>query len=35
MLGRGNPWRRLCLSASAALAGDTVTIRIDLDRTAS
>lgn len=31
MLSRGNPWRRLCLSTSAALATDPLTVRIDLD----
>jgi deazaflavin-dependent oxidoreductase (nitroreductase family) len=31
ILGRGKPWRRLCLSTSAALATDLLTIRIDLD----
>jgi deazaflavin-dependent oxidoreductase (nitroreductase family) len=31
ILGRGKPWRRLCLSTSAALATDPVTVRIDLD----
>lgn len=31
VLGRGNTWRRLCLSTSAALATDPLTIRIDLD----
>lgn len=30
-LGRGKPWRRLCLSASGALASDALTVRIDLD----
>ena len=30
-LGRSDPWRRLCLSTSAALASDPLTIRIDLD----
>jgi deazaflavin-dependent oxidoreductase (nitroreductase family) len=33
ILGRGSPWRRLCLSASAALATSPLTIRIDLDPT--
>jgi hypothetical protein len=28
--GRTGRWRRLCMSASAAPAGDVVTIRIDL-----
>jgi deazaflavin-dependent oxidoreductase (nitroreductase family) len=32
VLSRGGPWRRLCLSASAALAVDPLTVRIDLDR---
>ena len=31
-LGRGRPWRRLCLSTSAALAVEPLTVRIDLDR---
>jgi deazaflavin-dependent oxidoreductase (nitroreductase family) len=31
ILGRGNRWRRLCLQASAAVATDPVTVRIDLD----
>jgi deazaflavin-dependent oxidoreductase (nitroreductase family) len=31
LLGRGDPWRRLCLRATAALAGDPLTVRIDLD----
>jgi hypothetical protein len=31
MLSRGKPWRRLCLSASAALATDPLTVRIDVD----
>jgi deazaflavin-dependent oxidoreductase (nitroreductase family) len=30
-LGRGKPWRRLCLSTSGALATDMLTVRIDLD----
>jgi deazaflavin-dependent oxidoreductase (nitroreductase family) len=35
VLGRGSRWRRLCLSTSAALGGNPVTIRIDLDPAAS
>jgi deazaflavin-dependent oxidoreductase (nitroreductase family) len=31
ILGRGNRWRRLCLQASAAVATDPVTVRIELD----
>jgi deazaflavin-dependent oxidoreductase (nitroreductase family) len=31
ILGRGKPWRRLCLSTSGALATDLLTVRIDLD----
>jgi deazaflavin-dependent oxidoreductase (nitroreductase family) len=31
ILSRGNPWLRLCLSTSAALATDLLTVRIDLD----
>jgi deazaflavin-dependent oxidoreductase (nitroreductase family) len=31
ILSRGNPWRRLCLSTSAAMATDPLTVRIDLD----
>jgi hypothetical protein len=31
ILIRGNPWRRLCLSTSAAMATDPLTVRIDLD----
>jgi deazaflavin-dependent oxidoreductase (nitroreductase family) len=31
LLGEGKPWRRLCLDASAAMATDPVTVRIDLD----
>ena len=31
LLGRGKPWRRLCLSTSAAQATDPLTVRIDLD----
>jgi deazaflavin-dependent oxidoreductase (nitroreductase family) len=31
MLGRGHRWRRLCLQASAAVATDPLTVRIDLD----
>jgi deazaflavin-dependent oxidoreductase (nitroreductase family) len=31
ILAEGKPWRRLCLSTSAALATDPLTIRIDLD----
>ena len=31
ILSRGKPWRRLCLTASGALATDVVTVRIDLD----
>jgi deazaflavin-dependent oxidoreductase (nitroreductase family) len=34
LLEAGHPWRRLCLRASAALARDPVTVRIDLDRPA-
>jgi deazaflavin-dependent oxidoreductase (nitroreductase family) len=30
-LGRGNGWRRLCLSASHAMSTTPLTIRIDLD----
>ena len=30
-LGRGKPWRRLCLSTSGRLATDLLTVRIDLD----
>jgi deazaflavin-dependent oxidoreductase (nitroreductase family) len=32
ILSRGGSWRRLCLSASAALAVEPLTVRIDLDR---
>jgi deazaflavin-dependent oxidoreductase (nitroreductase family) len=32
VLGEGKPWRRLCLRASAAMATDPLTVRIDLDR---
>jgi deazaflavin-dependent oxidoreductase (nitroreductase family) len=35
ILSRGRPWRRLCLSTSAALAVEPVTVRIDLDREVS
>jgi deazaflavin-dependent oxidoreductase (nitroreductase family) len=35
ILSRAGWWRRLCLGASAALTGGGVTIRIDLDATAS
>jgi deazaflavin-dependent oxidoreductase (nitroreductase family) len=31
VLGQGKPWRRLCLETAARLAGDPVTVRIDLD----
>jgi deazaflavin-dependent oxidoreductase (nitroreductase family) len=31
ILGRGKPWRRLCLRTSGALATEPLTIRIDLD----
>jgi deazaflavin-dependent oxidoreductase (nitroreductase family) len=31
ILSRGKPWRRLCLTASGALATDALTVRIDLD----
>jgi deazaflavin-dependent oxidoreductase (nitroreductase family) len=31
ILGRGKPWRRLCLSSSGSLATDLLTVRIDLD----
>jgi deazaflavin-dependent oxidoreductase (nitroreductase family) len=31
ILSRGKPWRRLCLTASGALATDVLTVRIDLD----
>lgn len=31
ILSRGRPWRRLCLSTSAALAAGPVTVRVDLD----
>ena len=31
MLSRDNPWRRLCLSASRAMATSPLTVRIDLD----
>jgi deazaflavin-dependent oxidoreductase (nitroreductase family) len=31
ILGRGNRWRRLCLEASASIATNPLTIRIDLD----
>jgi deazaflavin-dependent oxidoreductase (nitroreductase family) len=31
ILGRGNRWRRLCLQASAAVATDPLTVRVDLD----
>jgi deazaflavin-dependent oxidoreductase (nitroreductase family) len=31
MLGRGKPWRRLCLRASGAVATDLLTVRVDLD----
>jgi deazaflavin-dependent oxidoreductase (nitroreductase family) len=32
-LSRGDPWRRLCLAASAALATQPLTVRVDLDGT--
>lgn len=35
IIGRDRPWRRLCLRASAALATDPLTVRIDLDPVAS
>jgi deazaflavin-dependent oxidoreductase (nitroreductase family) len=35
ILGRGKPWRRLCLDTSAKLAVEPVTVRIDLDREVS
>ena len=31
ILARRDPWRRLCLRASGALATDPLTVRIDLD----
>jgi deazaflavin-dependent oxidoreductase (nitroreductase family) len=31
MLGRGKPWRRLCLDTSVKQATDLLTVRIDLD----
>jgi deazaflavin-dependent oxidoreductase (nitroreductase family) len=31
LLGQGGWWRRLCLSASGAMATDPLTVRIDLD----
>jgi deazaflavin-dependent oxidoreductase (nitroreductase family) len=31
ILGRGRPWRRLCLRTSAAQATNPLTVRIDLD----
>jgi deazaflavin-dependent oxidoreductase (nitroreductase family) len=31
VLGRGKPWRRLCLDTSGRLDADPVTIRVDLD----
>jgi hypothetical protein len=31
MLSQGNPWRRLCLGASKAMATSLLTVRIDLD----
>ena len=31
ILSRAEPWRRLCLSASGALATNPLTVRIDLD----
>jgi hypothetical protein len=31
ILGRGKPWRRLCLRTSAALATDPLSVRIRLD----
>ena len=31
ILGEGNLWRRLCLTASAALATDLLTVRVELD----
>jgi deazaflavin-dependent oxidoreductase (nitroreductase family) len=31
VLGRGRPWRRLCLDTSARLDAEPVTIRVDLD----
>jgi deazaflavin-dependent oxidoreductase (nitroreductase family) len=34
-LSSGKPWRRLCLTASGALATDLLTVRIDLDPEAS
>jgi deazaflavin-dependent oxidoreductase (nitroreductase family) len=35
ILGEGKAWRRLCLSTSAAVATDPLTVRIDLDPGAS
>jgi deazaflavin-dependent oxidoreductase (nitroreductase family) len=32
LLGVGKPWRRLCLSTSAALATHLLTVRVELDR---
>jgi deazaflavin-dependent oxidoreductase (nitroreductase family) len=31
MLSQGDPWRRLCLGASRAMATNLLTVRIDLD----
>jgi deazaflavin-dependent oxidoreductase (nitroreductase family) len=31
LLSEGKPWRRLCLGASAALATDPLTVKVDLD----
>ena len=31
LLGQGNRWRQLCVQASAAIATDPLTVRIDLD----
>jgi deazaflavin-dependent oxidoreductase (nitroreductase family) len=35
LLGEGDGWRRLCLSASHAMSTDPLTVRIDLDAPAS
>ena len=31
LIGQGDPWRRLCVSASAAADTDPLTVRVDLD----
>jgi hypothetical protein len=31
ILGQGNRWRKLCLTASGSIATNPVTVRVDLD----